>query len=79
MTNTATSPAGPLTAEQPPTAQIPELPQYSLRRIIGTWAAAALPMGVLAWVVAPWMANNVFEGPTAMSKSLILALMAGLV
>jgi hypothetical protein len=26
--------------------------QYSLAQILGVWAAAALPMAVLAWVVA---------------------------
>jgi hypothetical protein len=29
------------------------IPQYSLGRVIGTWAAAAVPMGALAWVGAP--------------------------
>ena len=29
------------------------LPQYSRLRILGTWAAAALPMAALAWIVAP--------------------------
>jgi uncharacterized protein len=33
------------------------LPQYSLRKILGIWAAATVPMGVLAWVVAPWMSS----------------------
>jgi hypothetical protein len=27
--------------------------QYSIGQILGVWAAAALPMAVLAWVVAP--------------------------
>lgn len=29
------------------------LPQYSLRQILLIWAAAAIPMGILGWVVAP--------------------------
>ena len=29
--------------------------QYSLRQILAVWAAAAIPMGVLACVVAPWL------------------------
>ena len=29
------------------------LPQLTLRGIIAVWAAAALPMGLLSWVVAP--------------------------
>src|SRR5215211_5412838 len=32
--------------------------QYSLAKILGIWAAAALPMGVLAWVVAPLVAGG---------------------
>ena len=35
-----------------------ELPQYSLRQILAIWAAAALPMGLLAWVVAPWLSDH---------------------
>ena len=27
--------------------------QYSLAKITGVWAAAAVPMGVLAWIVVP--------------------------
>jgi membrane protease YdiL (CAAX protease family) len=54
-----------------------QLPQYSLAGVLGTWAAAALPMGVLAWVVAPWLAGS-FEGPTAWSRAIILTLTAGL-
>ena len=29
---------------------------YSLLRILGIWAAAALPMGFLGWIVAPALA-----------------------
>ncbi|MGZ8741690.1 MAG: CPBP family intramembrane glutamic endopeptidase [Nocardioides sp.] len=54
------------------------VPQYSLARVLGTWAAAALPMGALAWVVAPWLADA-FDGPTAWSRAIILTLTAGVV
>jgi hypothetical protein len=27
--------------------------QYSLGQILAIWAAAAVPMGVLAWIIAP--------------------------
>lgn len=33
------------------------LPQYSLRHILLIWAAAAIPMGILGWVVAPALAR----------------------
>jgi hypothetical protein len=32
--------------------------QYSLAEILAVWAAAAIPMGVLAWVVAPWLRDQ---------------------
>jgi hypothetical protein len=65
----------PETTRTVPAAQ---LPQYSFTRILGTWAAAALPMAALAWLVAPRLAHG-FEGPTALPRALILALLAGLV
>ena len=34
------------------------IPQYSLAKILLVWAAAALPMGLLGWVVAPALAHN---------------------
>jgi hypothetical protein len=55
-----------------------DLPQYSARRVLATWAAAALPMGVLAWVVAPVLAH-VFEGPSAWPRAIVLSLTVGLV
>jgi membrane protease YdiL (CAAX protease family) len=55
-----------------------ELPQYSVPRILGTWAAAAIPMAALAWGVAPRLADA-FSGPTAVSRALILCLAAGMV
>jgi lipoate synthase len=35
-----------------------EVKQYSLRQILAVWAAAALPMGVLAWVGAPLLRDQ---------------------
>lgn len=55
-----------------------QIPQYSLKGILGTWAAAAVPMGVLAWLVAPWVADG-FHGPSALPRALILMLTAGLI
>ena len=43
--------------EREPTVQAPpgedQSEQYSLAKILGVWAAAALPMGLLAWVIEP--------------------------
>ena len=66
-----------IAAEQPTQLQSPQLPQYSRRRILGTWAAAALPMATLAWVIGPWLAG-VLEGPSAWFRALALCLTAGL-
>ena len=33
-----------------------EIPQYSLGKILLVWAAAALPMAILGWLVAPALA-----------------------
>ena len=38
-------------AEGPPSESLSE--QYSLAKILGIWAVVALPMGLLAWVIAP--------------------------
>ena len=54
------------------------LPQLGLRGIIAVWAAAAVPMGLLAWVVAPLIADQM-SGPTALIRALIITLTAGLV
>jgi uncharacterized protein len=35
-----------------------EIPQYSLRKILLVWAAAAVPMAILGWVVSPALAHN---------------------
>jgi membrane protease YdiL (CAAX protease family) len=35
-----------------------EIPQYSLGKIILIWVAAAAPMGILGWVVAPPLAQG---------------------
>lgn len=34
------------------------IPQYSLGKILSTWALAAIPMGFLGWVVAPALAKD---------------------
>ena len=53
--------------------------QYSVAKILGVWAAAALPMGVLAWVVAPALEDNFSgAGNVPMFKSLVLLLTAGM-
>jgi uncharacterized protein len=64
-------------AQPAPAAGDRAVPQLGLRGVIAVWAAAALPMGVLAWVVAPLIADRL-SGPGALSRALIITLTAGL-
>jgi membrane protease YdiL (CAAX protease family) len=52
--------------------------QYSLVQILAVWAAAAVPMGVLAWVVAPWLEDQL-GGDEPLAQALLILLTAGLV
>jgi uncharacterized protein len=56
------------------------IPQYPMHRILAVWAAAALPMAALAWVVAPALAARLpGEGDVPMVEALCLCLAAGLI
>jgi len=76
MAITAPPPPAPVRAAPTPAADA--IPQYSLRKILGVWASAMVPMGLLAWVVAPWLAGQL-DGPNAFTRSLIVCLTAGMV
>lgn len=52
--------------------------QYSLAQILGVWAAAAVPMAVLAWVVAPWLRDQL-GGEEPLAKALLILLTVGLI
>ena len=52
--------------------------QYSLAQILAVWAAAAVPMGVLAWVVAPWLRDQL-GGDEPFAQALLICLTAGLI
>ena len=52
--------------------------QYSLAMILGVWAAAALPMAALAWIVAPWVADRL-GGPVVLPRALLVLLTLGLI
>src|SRR4051794_6412832 len=60
-----------------PTAAAFTIPTWTRGRVLAVWAAAALPMALLAWVGAPLLAGAL-TGPTALPRALILALAAGL-
>ena len=54
--------------------------QYSLAQVVAVWAAAALPMGVLAWIVAPALEDSFGgAGNVPMLKALLLLLTAGMI
>ena len=56
------------------------VPQYRLGAILAVWAAAALPMAALAWLVAPALADGFGgEGNVPMAKALLLCLTIGVV
>jgi membrane protease YdiL (CAAX protease family) len=52
--------------------------QYSLAQILAVWAAAAVPMGVLAWIVAPWLRDQI-GGDDPFAEALLICLTAGLI
>jgi hypothetical protein len=57
-----------------------EIPQYRRRAILAVWAAAALPMAALAWLVAPALADRLSgEGNVPMVKALLLCITVGLI
>jgi membrane protease YdiL (CAAX protease family) len=69
----------PIRVEQPPRPPGERaVPQLGRGGIIGVWAAAAVPMGLLAWVGAPLLADQL-SGPARLSRALIITLTGGLV
>jgi membrane protease YdiL (CAAX protease family) len=60
------------------TTRAVKIPTWTRSTVLKVWAAAALPMAALAWVVAPALAHT-FSGPTALPRALILSLGAGLI
>ena len=63
--------------QTPGTARPVQIRQYTLAGVLGTWAAAALPMAVLFWGVGPLLARTL-DGPGALTRALILVATAGL-
>jgi uncharacterized protein len=71
----------PLTSERAPArAELIEVSQLTARAIFAVWAAAALPMAALAWLVAPGLKNHLAgTGNVPLAKALIVCLTLGLV
>jgi uncharacterized protein len=56
------------------------IPQYAVRRILAVWAAAALPMAALSWLVAPTLKDSFAgTGSVQLVKALIVCLTAGMI
>ena len=53
--------------------------QYSLARILGIWALAAVPMGVLSWIVFPVLSPDYRTDPLGAGVTRIVLLTVGLV
>jgi uncharacterized protein len=53
--------------------------QYSLAKILGIWALAAAPMGILSWIVSPLLAPDFEADPLAFGVTRIVLLALGLV
>ena len=51
--------------------------QYSLAQILAVWAAAAVPMGILAWIVAPSLSHHL-GGRDPFIEALLICFNAGL-
>ena len=78
MTSRIAIPA-PATKEQASTpADERTLPQLTLGGVLAVWAAAALPMGLLAWFVAPRLADHL-GGAAALPRALLITLTGGLI
>ena len=54
------------------------IPAYPVWALLAVWAAAALPMAALAWLVAPRLAGSL-GGPAPLGEALLYCLTAGLV
>ncbi|MFN8559751.1 MAG: CPBP family intramembrane glutamic endopeptidase [Dehalococcoidia bacterium] len=57
--------------------RVAAVPQYSPAKILAVWSAAALPMGLLAWVIAPWLGRRL-GGDDPFAGALFLCITAGL-
>ena len=53
--------------------------QYSLAKILGIWALAAAPMGILNWIVFPLLAPGFESDPFRFAITLVVLITLGLV
>src|SRR6266540_3282086 len=60
-------------------ARAERMDQYTLWQILGVWALAALPMGILSWVVFPAVSPDFNSDPLGASVTRIVLLTVGLI
>ena len=53
--------------------------QYSLAKILGIWALAAIPMGILSWIVFPAVSPDFGSDPLGAGVTRIVLLTIGLI
>ena len=53
--------------------------QYSLAKVLGIWALATVPMGILGWIVSPLVAPDINSDPLASGVARLVLLMLGLI
>jgi uncharacterized protein len=53
--------------------------QFSLAKILGIWALAAAPMGILSWIVFPLLALDFESDPLEFGTMLLVLIALGLV
>jgi len=63
----------------PPAANVERSRGYTLPRVLAIWAAAALPMAILGWIVAPALASTVTSDPIGAAVTRIGVLTLGLI
>lgn len=56
-----------------------QMGQYTLRQILGIWALAALPMGILSWVVFPAVSPNFRSDPLGAGVTRMVLITIGLI
>jgi|1186.fasta_scaffold03021_4 membrane protease YdiL (CAAX protease family) len=73
-----TTPVGPEAAPAGAVAdRYADVKQYSKGQVFSAWATAVVPMGLLAWLVAPWLSNRL-GGPDPFISALLLCFIVGL-
>ena len=53
--------------------------QYSLAKILGIWALAAIPMGILSWIVFPALSPDYITDPLGAGVTRLVLLTIGLI